>query len=151
MAQYRLEVQTIQRSAGRSAVAAAAYRSGDRLIDEQQLLSGKKKSDCEKLLRSVLSFRNAFAHGTLSSDDKAVWLSFFESAPRKRELTDDYLSEVETVLLQAYDVVFDLELKIGMVTRTSSHDVAESSAPPNGGPATPGGDSRVSEGPPSVS
>ena len=35
MAQYRLAVQTIQRSAGRSAVAAAAYRSGDRLIDER--------------------------------------------------------------------------------------------------------------------
>ena len=35
MAQYRLEVQTIQRSAGRSAVAAAAYRSGERLIDER--------------------------------------------------------------------------------------------------------------------
>jgi len=35
MAQYRLEVQTIRRSAGRSAVAAAAYRAGDRLIDER--------------------------------------------------------------------------------------------------------------------
>jgi hypothetical protein len=35
VAQYRLAVQTIQRSQGRSAVAAAAYRSGDRLIDER--------------------------------------------------------------------------------------------------------------------
>ena len=35
MAQYRLAVQTIQRAAGRSAVAAAAYRSGARLIDER--------------------------------------------------------------------------------------------------------------------
>jgi hypothetical protein len=35
VAQYRLSVQTIQRSAGRSAVAAAAYRSGERLIDER--------------------------------------------------------------------------------------------------------------------
>ncbi len=35
MAQYRLAVQTIQRAAGRSAVAAAAYRSGSRLIDER--------------------------------------------------------------------------------------------------------------------
>lgn len=35
MAQYRLAVQTIQRSAGRSAVAAAAYRSGARLVDER--------------------------------------------------------------------------------------------------------------------
>ena len=35
MAQYRLAVQTIQRAAGRSAVAAAAYRSGSHLIDER--------------------------------------------------------------------------------------------------------------------
>ncbi|WP_426032786.1 MobQ family relaxase [Caulobacter sp. DWP3-1-3b2] len=35
MAQYRLEVKTIQRSAGRSVVAAAAYRSGSLLIDER--------------------------------------------------------------------------------------------------------------------
>lgn len=93
------------------------------IIEEQRLLSGKKKTDCEKLLRRVMSFRNAFAHGTLSSDDKAVWLSYFESAPRKQELTDAFLSEVETILSQAYDVVFDLELKIGMDTRTGSDDV----------------------------
>ncbi|CAN7660959.1 MobA/MobL family protein [Phenylobacterium sp. LjRoot225] len=35
MAQYRLAVQTIQRGLGRSAVAAAAYRAGDHLIDER--------------------------------------------------------------------------------------------------------------------
>ena len=35
MASFLCQVQTIQRSAGRSAVAAAAYRSGDRLIDER--------------------------------------------------------------------------------------------------------------------
>ena len=35
MAQYRLAVQTIQRSQGRSAVAAAVYRSGERLVDER--------------------------------------------------------------------------------------------------------------------
>jgi hypothetical protein len=35
VAQYRLAVQTIQRAAGRSAVAAAAYRSGARLVDDR--------------------------------------------------------------------------------------------------------------------
>ena len=35
MAQYRLAVQTIQRGLGRSAVAAAAYRSGACLVDER--------------------------------------------------------------------------------------------------------------------
>ncbi|MDP1601126.1 MobA/MobL family protein [Phenylobacterium sp.] len=35
MAQYRLEVQAIRRSEGRSAVAAAAYRSASRLHDQR--------------------------------------------------------------------------------------------------------------------
>lgn len=35
MASYLLRVQTIQRAAGRSAVAAAAYRAGERLVDER--------------------------------------------------------------------------------------------------------------------
>lgn len=35
MASYLLRVQTIQRAAGRSAVAAAAYRAGERLVDDR--------------------------------------------------------------------------------------------------------------------
>jgi hypothetical protein len=39
MAQYRLEVQAIKRADGRSAVAAAAYRSGERLLDERLMMT----------------------------------------------------------------------------------------------------------------
>jgi len=39
MAQYRLEVQAIKRAEGRSAVAAAAYRSGGRLVDERLMMT----------------------------------------------------------------------------------------------------------------
>ncbi|RYF00629.1 MAG: conjugal transfer protein traA, partial [Oxalobacteraceae bacterium] len=35
MAQYRFSAQVIKRSDGRSAVAAAAYRAGERLVDER--------------------------------------------------------------------------------------------------------------------
>ena len=35
MAQYRLSAQTIGRGSGRSATAAAAYRSGQRIVDER--------------------------------------------------------------------------------------------------------------------
>ena len=38
MAQFRLAVQSLQRAEGRSAVAAAAYRSGTRLIDERLMM-----------------------------------------------------------------------------------------------------------------
>ena len=33
-----------------------------------------------------------------SSDDKRVWLSFFEETPRNVELTDEYLTEIEGLL-----------------------------------------------------
>ena len=36
MAIYHFSVKTISRSAGRSAVACSAYRSGEKLIDERQ-------------------------------------------------------------------------------------------------------------------
>jgi hypothetical protein len=39
VAQYRLEVQAIKRAEGRSAVAAAAYRSGGRLVDERLMMT----------------------------------------------------------------------------------------------------------------
>jgi hypothetical protein len=35
VAQYRFSTQVIKRSDGRSAVAAAAYRAGERLVDER--------------------------------------------------------------------------------------------------------------------
>lgn len=94
---------------------AAKRRLIAHVIDEQQLLTGQDKVNCEKLLRRVMSFRNAFAHGTLSSDDKTVWLSYFEATPRKQELTDEFLSEIETTLLQANNAVSDLSQKIGLV------------------------------------
>ena len=83
------------------------------IIAEQNLLEGRDKNDFDKLMRDVMSVRNAFAHGRLSSDDKRVWLSFFEGTPRKEELTDDYLARVETLLRTGFDKAFELAVKIG--------------------------------------
>src|SRR5438477_6259868 len=81
------------------------------IISEQSLLQGRDKNDFDKLMRDVMSVRNAFAHGKASSDDKRVWLSFFEGAPRKEELTDDYLAKVETLLRTGFDKAFELAVK----------------------------------------
>lgn len=78
------------------------------VIKEQQLLNGKEKKECEQLLHRVMSLRNAFAHGTLSSDDKTVKLSYFEGRPREQELTDEFLSDVESTLLKAYNCALAL-------------------------------------------
>jgi hypothetical protein len=60
-----------------------------------------------------MSVRNAFAHGKVSSDDKRAWLSFFEGTPRKVELTDEYLTEIEGLLRTAFDRTFALAVAIG--------------------------------------
>jgi hypothetical protein len=88
------------------------------IINEQNLLQGGDKNAFDKLVRDVMSVRNAFAHGRLSSDDKRVWLSFFEGAPRKEELTDDYLTKIETLLRKGFDKAFELAVKIGATKPT---------------------------------
>jgi hypothetical protein len=88
------------------------------IINDQNLLEGRDKDAFDKLLRDVMSFRNAFTHGKLSSDATRVWLSYFESAPRKKELTDDYLARVETSLRTAQGKALELAIKIGATKRS---------------------------------
>jgi len=83
------------------------------IISEQNLLEGREKSEFDKLIRNVISVRNAFAHGKFCSDEKRLWLSFFEGTPREKELTDEYLAEIETLLRVAFEKAFRLTQKIG--------------------------------------
>ena len=75
-------------------------------------MAGKEKSAFDKLLADVMSFRNAFTHGTISSDGERVSLSFFQGRPRKEELSDDFLTKVETTLFTAHNQVFAVEEKV---------------------------------------
>jgi hypothetical protein len=83
------------------------------IISEQNLLEGADKNEFDKLMKDVMSVRNAFAHGRLSHDETRVWLSFFEGRPREEELTDEYLTEIETLLRVAFEKTFTLAQKIG--------------------------------------
>ena len=83
------------------------------IINEQNLLEGRDKAEFDKLMRDVMSVRNAFTHGKLVSDEKRVWVSYFEGRPQRQELTDEYLANVETLLRTAFDKTFELVVKIG--------------------------------------
>jgi hypothetical protein len=96
------------------------------IINEEKLLEGPEKSEFEQLMRDVMSSRNAFTHGEFSSDGKRVWLSFFEGVPRKEELTDDYLTRVETRLLTGFDRASQLAVKIGATTVSKTSDGTDS-------------------------
>ncbi len=83
------------------------------IINEQKLLEGQAKDEFDKLIGKVMSVRNAFTHGRLSSDEKRVWLSYFEGTPRQQELTDEYLTEIEILLREAVSKALALAVKIG--------------------------------------
>jgi hypothetical protein len=85
------------------------------IIDKDNLLQGREKEKVAKELRDVMSLRNAFAHGRLSSNGEAVWLSYFEGTPKKRELTDEYLAEVESKLQVARNTCMTLAGKMGAI------------------------------------
>jgi len=82
-----------------------------------------------EILRSLAAI--AFAHGTLSSSDKAVWISYFEGGPRKQELTDQFLTEVESTLRSACEQCLALGRKMGVfinVERSGAGKAGDSAA-----------------------
>lgn len=103
---------------------AAKRKLINHIINELRLLEGNEKADFDKLLSEVMSLRNAFTHGTLSSDGERVWLSFFQGTPRKHELTDDFLTQVENTLRDAYEQSFALAQKIGAVKHLGTRELA---------------------------
>jgi len=82
------------------------------IINTLDLLTGSDKPHFDKLMRDVMSFRNAFAHGKFLCRERRVYLSYFEGKPQEKELTDDYLTEVETCLRTAHDKAAALREKL---------------------------------------
>lgn len=94
---------------------AAKRKLLNHIIHKENLLQGSEKQKFDDELREVISLRNAFAHGKLCSNGDAVWLSYFEGTPRKRELTDQYLAEIESKLQSAWNSCLALAEKTGAV------------------------------------
>jgi len=82
------------------------------VINELGLLNGKEKGDFEESLGRMIKYRNEFAHGSLSSDDTTVWLSYFDGAPQKKELNDDYLTTVEQTIFEVFNTLTAIEAKL---------------------------------------
>lgn len=79
---------------------ALGYRSKKdlvaKLVNDLDLLSGKEKSALQSLLKKVMDWRNAFAHGKIQHDSRAGCLvRYYSGEPRTLALTDEYWDEVE--------------------------------------------------------
>lgn len=74
------------------------------IIQKKELLVGSEKEEYEKLLRKVMALRNAFTHGTLSTDQRRVKLSWFESQPKEKFVTDEWLTEIEETFNRCFSI-----------------------------------------------
>ena len=80
------------------------------IIKETKILEnfhGIEPGKFDKLLGNAMRYRNAFTHGTPSTDGK-TWLQYYEARPIKKELTDEFLEQVKqeigTALMQAHQL-----------------------------------------------
>jgi hypothetical protein len=85
------------------------------IINEENLLKGSEKNNYESLLRKTMSYRNAFTHGTMSTNGEIVKLKFYEGNPKIKTIDDDFLNEIENDLNKAFQMTFELATKIGAI------------------------------------
>jgi hypothetical protein len=98
MASFLCQVQTIQRSEGRSAVAAAAYRAGDRLVDERLAMEFDFAGKAGVEFTEVLAPEGApDAYG----DRQTLW-----NAAEKREARKDAVPAREILLALPHELDF---------------------------------------------
>jgi len=87
------------------------------IVNETGALKGEAKNEYEKLLMKVMSIRNAFAHGTVSTDGRRVKLAYYEGTPRTKFLDDDYLTDVETALNRCWQITHGIGFATGALKR----------------------------------
>lgn len=67
-----------------------------RIINEGGFLQGKEKNQFQNNLASIMSWRNAFAHGKLKFDDKkGALLEYYSNGNKTLELNDSFWESVE--------------------------------------------------------
>jgi hypothetical protein len=86
------------------------------IVESRNLLDGSDRNKYTKLLRDMMAYRNAFAHGVLSTDGILAFLSYFEGVPRKQELNDDLWRKVETILMDAHAMTLRVAQLAGAMT-----------------------------------
>lgn len=87
----------------------------NQIINEKSWLKGSEKNDYDKLLQKSMSYRNAFTHGTMSTNGDVVKLRYYEGTPKIKKIDDDFLTEIEKDLNQAFNLTYKIELESGAV------------------------------------
>jgi hypothetical protein len=79
------------------------------VLEKEGQTKGKEKDYLSKLLRKVVKYRNALAHGVTMWDGTTLTLRYFEAGPRADTLDDSFWQAVEAVYLEAFEKLIQLQ------------------------------------------
>ena len=87
-----------------------------KVLTENELLPGKKKNTAQKYLKSIMDWRNAFAHGTIIHDSKrGCVLEYYSGHSRKLNLSDGYWDEVEISFKQCESLLDEVSKRLSNI------------------------------------
>lgn len=91
------------------------------ILDDCSVFSdNKQRDDYLKILKKIMSYRNAFTHGHLTSIGDKVKLTWFEGTTRTAFLTDDYFTVLEVDFTRCRELTEEVALKVGALTYAKS-------------------------------
>jgi hypothetical protein len=75
-----------------------------KIINHEGLLAGKQKSVVQEHLRTIMEWRNAFAHGKVQHDTKTgCFVRYYSGGTKTLSLSDTYWNEVEKTFQECVD------------------------------------------------
>lgn len=86
------------------------------VISELKLLTGKKLNSLQKLLKNIMDYRNAFAHGHLHRENSnLVKLEFFSGRPKVDVLTEEYWCILEKEFEKTNELLKEVTEKLDSI------------------------------------
>jgi hypothetical protein len=78
------------------------------VIEKHELVRGSARNDLDRDLSKTMRYRNALAHGTFHEFEGAVYLEYFQGAPKSIVLDDDYWAKLSKVLCSTSDTLSEI-------------------------------------------
>lgn len=84
-----------------------------KIVNENELLPGKRKNKLQGHLKKIMEWRNAFAHGKVQHDNKSgCFIKHYSGGVKQLRLTDEFWSDLERVFKECSELVKEATSKI---------------------------------------
>lgn len=74
-------------------------------IITKEIKSNKEKERIEKILRKVMSYRNALTHGKFTTNGFNSYLEYYEGRPVTKELNDDFWEKCQSYMTEGFELL----------------------------------------------